>query len=445
MENLMWFFWSVDFIILMLVVITISWVFSYNWKVNKDVLTMLWVFGTFLWIVSWLYLLDSSDIPNSVPYLIDWLKTAFITSIAWLFWSIILIYLEKKDDNKWTDDILLDISNQLSDFIWDKNESNKNLLDIKNELLNLNKNIWWEWESSLLTQVQKLRTTFLDKQDELNETIKVWNNNIIDSWNKNHEKFQNSFDEFASKMADQNINALTEAIEKVMWEFNTTINEKLWKVFEDFKESVNNLNLWQAQYKEQIIDSTNILNKANESLEKSSNSFEITSDKAESFVWISESLWNEIKVLNNSLEIFKNWINEFDWIANNSKESGNKIIESIESLKNNFVDKAEIMVSESESHIKNMKNLFEKQTNDITRSHNEILNDLKNNVDNTNKNVSEQFERIWNELEKQVIKLDDELWNALEKSLSSLWTELTSITNKFTQQLWELNNVLSSK
>jgi hypothetical protein len=41
-----------------------------------------------------------------------------------------------------------------------------------------------------------------------------------------------------------------------------------------------------------------------------------------------------------------------------------------------------------------MKEAFEKQANDITNSHRDILNDLKNNVDNTNRNVSEQFERI---------------------------------------------------
>lgn len=430
MENLMSFLWSSVFVLIVVLLIIISWVLSFKWRVNKDVLTMLGILGTFCWIISWLYSYDSTD-SNTIPYLINWLKTAFFTSVAWLFGSIVLIYLDKKDDNKWTNDILLEISNKLSELVDNKNNSQNAVLDIKNELINLNKNIWWDGESSLLTQIQKLRTTFSDKQDEIKSNIIEWNEKIVESSNNNHEKFQKSFDDFATKMADQNINALTEAIEKVMWEFNTTINEKLWKVFEDFKDAVNNLNVWQWEYKDQIINNTEALNKANESLDKSCKSFEITSEKAESFIWISESLWNQIKILNDSLEIFKKWINEFDWVANNTKESWDKIIESIDSLKENFIWKAEIMISESESHIKNMKESFENQSKDLVESHSNILNDLKNNVDNTNKNVSEQFERIASELERQVVTLDDNLREHYEDFNQQLQTELWNSLKEF--------------
>jgi hypothetical protein len=41
-----------------------------------------------------------------------------------------------------------------------------------------------------------------------------------------------------------------------------------------------------------------------------------------------------------------------------------------------------------------MKDTFAEQSKDLKESHKNILDDLKQNVDNTNKNVSEQFERI---------------------------------------------------
>jgi hypothetical protein len=56
-----------------------------------------------------------------------------------------------------------------------------------------------------LTQIQKLRTTFSDKHDELKK----------------------SFDEFAKEMAENNIKALIEAIQKVMEDFNAKINDQL--------------------------------------------------------------------------------------------------------------------------------------------------------------------------------------------------------------------------
>ena len=268
--------------------------------------------------------------------------------------------------------------------------------------------------------------------------------NLRTDSNDNHKELKKSFDDFADKMSDNNIDSLTKAIEKVMWEFNTIINEKLWKTFDDFKKSVENLNIWQKNYKENIISSTDALNLLKDSLEKSSKWFEITVEKSKTFAWISEKLWWELKSLNDSLEIFKNWINEFDWVAKNTKEMAKSMIESINSLTENFVSKAEKMVWESEKQIIIMQETFAKQSKDLKESHKNILDNLKQNVDNTNKNVSEQFERIWNELKKQTIKLDNELWEALDKSLSSLWQELTSITNKFTQQLSELNNVINN-
>jgi len=76
-----------------------------------------------------------------------------------------------------------------------------------------------------------------------------------------------------------------------------------------------------------------------------------------------------------------------------------------------------------------MKDTFSEQSKDLKESHKNILDDLKQ--DNTNKNVSEQFEKIANELERQVSALDnnfrehyetfdEKLQEELTKSLSSL-------------------------
>jgi outer membrane protein OmpA-like peptidoglycan-associated protein len=67
------------------------------------------------------------------------------------------------------------------------------------------------------------------------------------------------------------------------------------------------------------------------------------------------------------------------------------MIESIESLKNNFVSKAEIMVSESEAYIKSMKESFESQSTNLKKSHKNILDSLKQELENNNKASSEQF------------------------------------------------------
>lgn len=169
------------------------------------------------------------------------------------------------------------------------------------------------------------------------------------------------------------------------------------------------------------------LNLSKESLERSSKGFEITVEKSETFIGVADSLKNELHSLNESLILLKSGLNEFDAIAKNNKEASQKIIESIDVLKNNFVSKAEVIVEESEKHISNMQTTFATQAKNLTETHQDILQDLKNNVDNTNKNVSEQFEEIGKNLEKQTeklgertLQLDNDIGEALNKSLDSL-------------------------
>ena len=64
----------------------------------------------------------------------------------------------------------------------------------------------------MLTQLQKLRTTFSDKQDDLIR----------------------AFNEFADRMAENNTKALIEALEEVMRNFNTKINEQFGDNFRRF-------------------------------------------------------------------------------------------------------------------------------------------------------------------------------------------------------------------
>lgn len=379
------------FTLTIIIFIVLIWIF----KKDKNLVTLLWIWGTFFWIIKWLHWIDPTNISESIPKLLWGLYTAFYTSIAWIITSILISLFEKKSDNK--NEITL-------------------LSDILEEINSLNKNIWWEWETSLLTQIQKLRTTFSDKQDEL----------------------KRSFDEFAKEMAENNMKALIEAIQKVMEDFNTKINDQLWQSFKELTTAIDNLLKWQDEYKDNIIRSTEALNLSKDSLEKSSKWFEITVEKAKDFTWISESLWNELKSLNWGLEILKSWLNEFDWIAKNNKESSQLMIESIESLKNNFISKAETMISESESHMKNMKETFENQSKDLKESHKNILDWLKQELENNNKSSSEQFLKMQWKLEEQVLEFDKKLWEELEKSLKTLWEQLTWLSGKFVSDYWTL-------
>lgn len=428
--------------------------------------------------------LDTVNISGSMPKLLNGLSVAFIPSALaiaiTIFWNL---FFEKNEteSGKWTDDLLKDISSKMSELIekqktlenlplireeltkeqdinisllkWvqdmleaqreikESNEKNfwetinsiktlEMLPKIHKELESINTHIWWNDNISLLNGVQQLQSSMNEKQDDLKK----------------------SFDEFAREMSENNMKALTESMQQFMEDFNAKINDQLWQSFQDLKSSIDHLLEWQAQYKVNIITSMEALNLSKESLERSSKGFEITVEKSETFIGVADSLKNELHSLNESLILLKSGLNEFDAIAKNNKEASQKIIESIDVLKNNFVSKAEVIVEESEKHISNMQTTFATQAKNLTETHQDILQDLKNNVDNTNKNVSEQFEEIGKNLEKQTeklgertLQLDNDIGEALNKSLDSLWSELTSITEKFTEQLARLNSILQTK
>ncbi len=428
--------------------------------------------------------LDTVNISGSMPKLLNGLSVAFIPSALaiaiTIFWNL---FFEKNEteSEKWTDDLLKDISSKMSELIekqktlenlplireeltkeqdinisllkWVQNmlevqreikESNEKnfwetinsikalemLPKIHKELESINTHIWWNDNISLLNGVQQLQSSMNEKQDDLKK----------------------SFDEFAREMSENNMKALTESMQQFMEDFNAKINDQLWQSFQDLKSSIDHLLEWQAQYKVNIITSMEALNLSKESLEKSSKGFEITVEKSETFIGVADSLKNELHSLNESLILLKSGLNEFDAIAKNNKEASQKIIESIDVLKNNFVSKAEVIVEESEKHISNMQATFATQAKDLTETHQDMLQDLKNNVDNTNKKISEQLERIGTDLEKQTdklgertLQLDNDIGEALNKSLDSLWSELTSITEKFIEQLARLSTILQTK
>lgn len=424
MEWLMNFISSTDYLFLefnlftSIIIWIIIWVgvFSYIKKRDKDIITMIWIFWTFSWIIAGLYFFDEKDIDWSIPKLIWWLKTAFYTSLAGLWTTIILHLIEKQDESKDEIDFLKDIKTEI------ENWNSQNTL-ILQELKLLNKWIWWDSDNSLVNQIKLLKS----------------------DWNENHRELKKSFDDFAEKMAENNMKWLIEAIKQVMEDFNTKINDQLWESFKELTNAIDNLLKWQNEYKENIISSTNALNISKDSLEKSSKWFEITVEKSEKFVWVSEQLWGELKNLNSSLEIFKNWINEFDWmsekfdwVVKNTKEMAVSMTESINTLTENFVSKAEKMVWESEKQIVLMKDTFSDQSKDLKESHKDVLDALKQELLNNSKQSSEEFLRMQWKLEEQVLEFDKKLWEELEKSLTTLWKQLTGLSGKFVSDYWNL-------
>jgi DNA anti-recombination protein RmuC len=237
-----------------------------NWSEEKikTIATSFGILGTFIGIVVALYSFDTSNISESIPSLLDGLKTAFSTSIAGLLISLLASFKEKFSESE---------GNTSSGQFVSLDEQ------ILEEIKSLNKNIIGDGDSSLNSQIGKLRQ---DNTDNL-------------------KGIKTSFDNFAEQMTSSNIDALAEAIEKVMGEFNTTINDKLGETFDNFRSSVENLSNWQSEYKEQISTHIQQIKETKDAVESMDTSILSMKESYENIQNLSRDFEDLIKSLNNQL------------------------------------------------------------------------------------------------------------------------------------------------
>jgi len=358
-------------------------------KRDKNLVTVIWILWTFIWIILGLISFDTTNIENSIWTLLNGLKTAFITSIFWLVASLVLGFLEKKEVHK-----------DETDF----------LIEIRDEIKKLNS--WNNSNQEIISELKELNKT--------NNELKI------------------SFWDFSKEMSENNSKALVEAIWRVMEDFNSKINNQLWQSFKDLSSGVEKLVIWQDNYKNNIEISQNIFKKSSESLEISSKNFEKIVENSKTFENISKNLWEELKTLNKSIEILQTGWNEFREVAVSVKDMANTLIRSVEWLTKSFIWKAEMILNENEKQAVLLKNTFNQLSTNLAQTHEDILLNLREQLEKDSNFTSNQFLKIQKRLEQQVADLDKQLWEELEKSLHSLWQQLTWLSQKFVEDYWNL-------
>lgn len=286
----------------------------YLYNSIPSVFTTLGILGTFSGIYFGLQKFDVANINESIPMLLEGMKTAFLTSIIGIVLSIIfrqicqnvLRAVELKEPPKQTNELsaLSEIVNILKDtqtetksnfeklnsaligetdtsistqLIKFRNQitENHSELEKQNKLLDkIQSSLIGNEETSLLTQLEKLRSQITDiynDQKEHKEFLESINNSLgSDSetslltqiqklrteQNDNNNSLKEKFDEFGEILKKNNTEALVEVMKSATEAFNEQMSELIERlVQENFKElnnSVQNLNDWQKENKEMI-------------------------------------------------------------------------------------------------------------------------------------------------------------------------------------------------
>lgn len=415
-------------------------VYEYVYNSIPSVFTTLGILGTFVGIFVGLQEFEVQNITQSIPKLLEGMKTAFSTSIIGIIlsigfgkWSqIVAEKVDIKNGEVAVDDeisalkeILSEIKKQneiSSVFFTDLKKENelfrivqnqtalekiKLLTDLKQEFSNQSKEI-----SITNSEIEKLRTEQNQNSKENKELISGIGGIMVE----NSQKMEKKFDEFSELLRKNNTEALVEVMKKVTEEFNkqmsALINKLIQENFEELNQSVKNLNTWQQENKEMIASLTEQFTKVSKDFETSASSVKVITQNTEKLVNDESHLSRLIK------ELQKVMIDDSKFTQITSKVS-----ETVATLEKNTKAFDET-TNKLNNWVKNQMNFTDSVAVLLTK-----LEDVKNVKD-----INEVF---WKNFEKQLTTS----MSQIEKASNKLTDDLEEINNEFYQQL---NSVLSN-
>ncbi len=353
-------------------------------------LTSIGVLGTFFGIFWGLLDFNVQDIDGSVPALLEGLKIAFVTSILGMTFSITFKIFQNiipvhtghagvSADEIYT--VLAEIREDARKY-YDHNNSSLDKIGIS---------IAGEGDSSVVTQIQKLRTSVAD----------------------GNESLLHEFRAFAETMADNNSKALIEALEEVMRDFNAKINEQFGDNFKQLNEAVKALLTWQENYKEHVEHVGAQIDRALEAIDKTQTSLSEISDQAQSIPKAMESLSE---------------------VLENMAQFGAKQAADLEDLERHLEAFQHLRTQAGEAFPVIERNIIS-LTEGVSESINQSLTQMRQGFEHA---VTESNEILG----KQIAELDRQIQAEVQRVVEMMGSHLASLSNKFVEDYTPLTDRL---
>jgi len=416
------------------------------------VFTTLGVFGTFLGIAFGLMDFNVEDIDASIPSLLDGLFVAFWSSIIGIAFSLISqVFVQRIQNSVVTEDgelitedqLLRSIASSLEEIrkaissdadgsitthlVKMRTSINDNLTPLNTNIQKLTQSVGGEGDTSLLTQIQNLRL-----ENKENQSAMVSNQLEQLAYMKSNTEFvEKKFDEFTELLKQSNTDALVEVIEKVIGGFNEKLNDLIERLvkenFEELNKSVENLNKWQQDNKEQVEALLTQYKSLTDQLTLSADSIESVSKSTETLVGGDSKL---VKLIDELNTITKDGDNALIKAIGQLEDTSSDYKEVSEELKSwfekhtEFSDKIETLV-EKLDEIEQLRNKSEGFFNDVRTEFEEAATILKQ----SNSNVKEQVDDMR-------VAFND----GMDKSFTALDSILRNMVLEYAERMNRLNN-----
>lgn len=453
------------------------------------------IIGTFAGIFMGLLDFDTTKLDDSIPKLLDGMKTAFATSLIGLVLSNILkciqsgnIKREAKKLGKDNSDISLE---KIASLMFDIKETivNSNLelvssiRDIKENTIktseenqiamkSLVEELVGDKEKSLVGQIKSLRKSLVKAQDEAQERLNSGlekmgtqldnlvktNNAISKEIERGNNVLIDEFRVFAKNMAENNMKAFTEAIQECIRDLNNQLQEQFGENFKHLNLAVEKLLEWQIHYKETI-------EKTNKNQEEIYSGMEMAKDlvieinnRSQAIVEVANKLGDKIitfdtqqQNLNSSIEILNKISYEAkDLIPNIDiylKEMKSKTLESTKNIESYITDVdsklLEHTVLATNKITDHVVTITEKSIVEVNKSSLNVLDKINTVNQEAIKNIS-KLSDYFEEQSSASINHINSIQDSMKLTASSLLETLTKVSSNTSKNINENNTQIIS-
>ncbi len=394
------------------------------------ILTTLGILGTFCGIAWGLMSFNLSDPQASIAQLLSGLKIAFLTSIAGMLgaiavkWGYNLRPSEEDGVEGATVDTLAEQLNKLIDV------TEKQHNDLTGHLSKVEQSLVGEGETTIITQLQKLRTGLVDSVDDSRDKVLASLLDRRQSADQHHEELKGEFTKFAEKVADNNSKALIEALQEVIRDFNAKINEQFGDNFKQLNEAVGKLLEWQEQYRQQMIELTDKFTESGKTLDQIGSNLSDISSQVSTVMELVDELDGIMQTAKVHLDALKQSVEAHAQLADKAENAFPVIEQNMTALTEGFAKNVDSTIESSRKSVEKLQLSLEEQstfldehTKQVARSSNKVFEELGSSVESlvreNNKKLSTQFATFHDNMETE-----------LRKAISGMGSHLASLSEK---------------
>ncbi len=405
--------------------------------ITPNSLATLGVLGTFTGILIGLLDFDVQSIDESVPSLLAGLKIAFSTSIVGIAASILfrLVRTVAPSKAETADATPEDIFSVLQEI---RDDGRKSADASREQMQQLRSAISSDGDSSLLTQVQKLRTTLHDGQTEL---IK-------------------EFREFSEHMVENNQRAIVQALEEVIRDFNQNLTEQFGENFKELNSAVASMVEWQNKYREHVDSLQDRLEAAVKSIEATQLALSKVEEHSASIPQAIEKLEPALTGINTQSEVLHVNLDAFSQLRDKAIEAFPIIEANLEKITSDLgasvsdaVAKSQASLAESQSSFDKISSGYGTLLTSAEEAQGAISKGVSDAMTQMNERASQEFNRhgelieaaageaqkaiqeAWTssseKINQQFADFDQQMQQELQRSLELLGSNLASLSEKF--------------